>query len=128
MKKLFLFIPLFFFLSFSAQQIDFLKIRKYKIAELSDSLKENSGLTFFKDRLLTVNDSGNSSEIFEIDKSTGKLKNIFKTNLVNIDWEAVTSDSVNIYIGDTGKVFCDATTGMEKIITQHGKTNTALQR
>ena len=82
MKKFFLLFSIFFFLNFSAQQDDeWLKIRKYETAELSDSLKENSGLTFFKNRLFTINDSGNSSEIFELEKTTGNLKNIFKTNL-----------------------------------------------
>lgn len=103
MKKFFLLFSIFFFLNFSAQQDDeWLKIRKYETAELSDSLKENSGLTFFKNRLFTINDSGNSSEIFELEKTTGNLKNIFKTNLKNIDWEAITNDSTNFYIGDFG--------------------------
>lgn len=103
MKKWILFFPLLFWLSSSAQQnYEWLKIKKYKTAELSDTLKENSGLTLFKDRLFTINDSGNSSEVFEIEKATGTLKNVFKTNLKNIDWEAITNDSINFYIGDFG--------------------------
>ena len=103
MKKIALFIFLISFLSFSAQKEDqWLKINRYQVAVLSDSLKENSGLDFFRNRLLTFNDSGNSSAIFEIKEKTGKIKNIFKTNLINKDWEAITSDSTHLYIGDFG--------------------------
>ncbi|MGA9211514.1 hypothetical protein [Kaistella sp.] len=103
MKKFFLLFTIFISLSFTAQQNDeWFKISRYRTAVLNDSLKENSGLNFFNKRLFTFNDSGNSSEIFEIDKETGKIKNIFKTNLINKDWEAITSDSENLYIGDFG--------------------------
>lgn len=90
-------------LSFSAQQdYDWFKINKYRTAVLSDSIQENSGLDFFDDRLFTINDSGNSSEIFEISKENGKIINVFKTDLMNKDWEAITSDSTHLYIGDFG--------------------------
>ncbi len=103
MKKLTLLFSIFISLSFSAQQnYDWFKINKYRTAALSDSINENSGLDFFNDRLFTINDSGNSSEIFEINEETGKIKNVFKTDLINKDWEAITSDSTNLYIGDFG--------------------------
>lgn len=103
MKKYILLFSILISLSFSAQQdYDWFKINKYRIAMLSDSIKENSGLDFFNNRLFTFNDSGNSSEIFEINKETGKIKNVFKTNLINKDWEAITSDSTNLYVGDFG--------------------------
>ena len=103
MKKLTLLFSIFISLSFSAQQnYDWFKINKYRTAVLSDSINENSGLDFFNNRLFTINDSGNSSEIFEMDRETGKIKNVFKTDLINKDWEAVTSDSTNLYIGDFG--------------------------
>ena len=103
MKKFFLLFSILLSLSFSAQQdYDWFKINKYRVAVLNDSIKENSGLDFFDDRLFTVNDSGNSSEIFEINKETGKIDNIFKTDLINKDWEAITSDSTSLYIGDFG--------------------------
>lgn len=103
MKKLFLLFSFFFVLNVSAQQ-DFrwLKLKNYKIAKLSDSLKETSGLVFRNNKLYTFNDGGNTSEIFEIDKKTGKILNKIKTNLKNFDWEAIATDSVNFYIGDFG--------------------------
>ncbi|KIA90457.1 hypothetical protein [Kaistella jeonii] len=103
MNKFYLIIIFFISLSFSAQKEDqWLKMNRFEVAVLSDSLKENSGLEFYHKRLLTFNDSGNSSDIFEIDKTSGKIKNVFKTNLKNIDWESITSDSTHIYIGDFG--------------------------
>lgn len=103
MKKYIVLFSILISLSFSAQQdYDWFKINKYRTAVLSDSLKENSGLEFFQNRLFTINDGGNSSEIFEINKETGKIKNVFKTNLINRDWEAIASDSTNLYIGDFG--------------------------
>lgn len=96
-----LFTVLFFQAGFS-QQAEFLKIRPYKVAELSDSIRETSGLKFFKNKLYTFNDSGNTPDIFEIDKNTGKILNVIKTGLQNKDWEAMTSDSVSVYIGDFG--------------------------
>lgn len=98
---LILIFSVFFQIGF-AQQTDFLKIRKYKVAELSEALKENSGLAFFNHKLYTFNDGGNSSEVYEINRTSGKIENIFKTNLINNDWEAMATDSANWYIGDFG--------------------------
>lgn len=103
MKKFFLLVSITISLSFSAQQdYEWFKLNRSKTAVLSDSINENSGLEFFNNRLFTINDSGNSSEIFEISKETGKIENVIQTKLVNKDWEAITSDSLNIYIGDFG--------------------------
>lgn len=77
-------------------------LKKYQITQLSDSLNENSGLTFFQRHLLTINDSGNSSEIFQLNKQNGKIEKVYQTHLRNIDWEAISADSASIYIGDFG--------------------------
>jgi hypothetical protein len=103
MKKFFLLFSLLISLWFYAQQdYSWLKINRFKTAVLNDSIKENSGLAFFNNRLFTINDSGNSSEIFEINKTSGLIKNVFKTNLKNKDWEAIASDFSHLYIGDFG--------------------------
>lgn len=103
MKKIFVFLSLFYVLNISAQQnYEWLKINQFRTATLGDSLKENSTLDFFKGKLLTLNDGGNPAELFKIDKSSGKIKKSYKTNLQNVDWEALASDSANIYIGDIG--------------------------
>lgn len=102
MRKFIFLVIFYLFQTGFAQNVDFLKIKREKITELSDSLKENSGLSFLKDKLYTFNDGGNSSEIFEIDKISGKIEKVFKTNLMNKDWEAMATDSANFYVGDFG--------------------------
>ncbi|MCP2038403.1 YncE family protein [Chryseobacterium sp. HSC-36S06] len=102
MNRLLLFFALLLFADGFAQQADFLKIGRYRVAYLNDSLKENSGLSFRNGRLYVMNDGGNSSEIFEIDKSSGKILKTIKTGLTNIDWEAIASDSLYFYTGDFG--------------------------
>ena len=102
MKRLLLFFALLLFADGFAQQADFLKIGRYRVAYLGDSLKENSGLSFRNGKLYTINDGGNSSEIFEIEKSSAKVLKTIKTGLKNIDWEAIASDSMYFYIGDFG--------------------------
>ena len=102
MNRLLLFFALLLFADGFAQQADFLKIGRYRVAYLSDSLKENSGLSFRNGKLYTINDGGNSSEIFEIEKSSGNVLKTIKTGLKNIDWEAIASDSLYFYTGDFG--------------------------
>lgn len=89
------------FLGFS-QKIEKLSLKKYKIAVLSDSLKESSGLTNLDGRLFSFNDSGNTSEIFEIKAGSSYIKKTFQTGLKNIDWEAITNDGENFYVGEFG--------------------------
>jgi len=102
MKKFILAFLFFNFLFSFSQKTEKLALRKYKIATLSDSLKETSGLTFLKDKLYTLNDGGNTNEIFEIDKNSGKILSKLKTDFPNKDWEAIISDGENFYIGDFG--------------------------
>ena len=102
MRKLFiLHFLLISFLGFS-QKIEKISLKKYKIAVLSDSLRESSGLTNINGRLFSFNDSGNSSEIFEIKAGSSYIEKTFQTGLKNIDWEAITNDGENFYIGEFG--------------------------
>ena len=102
MRKLFiLHFLLISFLGFS-QKIEKLNLKKYKIAVLSDSLQESSGLTNLDGRLFSFNDSGNTSEIFEIKAGSSYIKKTFQTGLKNIDWEAITNDGENFYVGEFG--------------------------
>lgn len=103
MKNIISFLILLASLSLSAQQnYEWFKIKKYKIATLSDELKETSGLKFVNGKLYSFNDGGNTSEIFEINKTNGKILKKINTGLKNFDWEALTSDENNFYIGDFG--------------------------
>lgn len=85
-----------------SQKIEKLHLKKYRIAILSDSLEESSGLTNLDGRLFSFNDSGNTSEIFEITPGSSHIKKTFQTGLKNSDWEAMTNDGANFYIGEFG--------------------------
>mgnify|MGYP001183583985 FL=1 len=102
MKKFFLVFTVVISQSVLSQQTDFLKIKKYRVSYLENQIEETSGLSFFNGKLYTFNDSGNSPELFEIDKSSGKILKIFSINAVNKDWEALASDGNHFYIGDIG--------------------------
>ena len=102
MRKFILFCLILSFQINFAQQAKFLKINKYQIAVLSDSLQENSGLNFFDGQLFTFNDGGNSSELFQLNLKTGKIEKKISTIFKNIDWEALTNDGEYFYIGDFG--------------------------
>ena len=102
LKKIFFFLLFIVAQNIWAQQVEFLKLRKFRSAVFSDTLKENSGLTFLKGKLYTHNDGGNSSEIFQIDSRSGKILQRIPTNLKNVDWEAVTNDGSAIFIGEFG--------------------------
>lgn len=102
MKKVFLlFIVLTFQTAFS-QQAEIFKLKKFRVAVLNDSIQETSGLNFFDENLYTFNDSGNPAELYKIDKNSGKILKVLKTNAENKDWEALTNDGNNFYIGDFG--------------------------
>ncbi|WP_126651611.1 hypothetical protein [Chryseobacterium aureum] len=102
MKKFLLIVTLFVAQSAFSQQTDFLKIKKYRVGYLDDTIQETSGLNILNGKLYTFNDSGNPAELFEIDKKNGKIIRKLKTNLINTDWEALASDGENFYIGDFG--------------------------
>nr|WP_314498427.1 hypothetical protein [uncultured Chryseobacterium sp.] len=102
MKKIFILLVIFTFHTAFSQQAEIFKLRKYRIAVLNDSIQETSGLNFFNGKLYTFNDSGNPAELYEIEKSSGKILTVLKTDAENKDWEALTNDGENFFIGDFG--------------------------
>jgi len=102
MKRIILLLIICFSQTAFSQQAEIFKLKKYKIAVLSDSIQETSGLNFFDGKLYTFNDSGNPAELFEMDKNSGKILQVLKIPAENKDWEALTSDGKNFYIGDFG--------------------------
>jgi hypothetical protein len=102
MKKLFPVLAILISVLYSSQQSEPLKIRKFRIAYLDERVKETSGLSVMNGKLYTFNDSGNAPEIFELDKTTGAIITTIKINAKNKDWEALTNDGQNFYIGDFG--------------------------
>lgn len=85
-----------------AQRVQTLRLRHYKVGDLGEKLRESSGLVIYNGKLFTVNDGGNRAEIFEIEKSTGKILATVELNIDNCDWEALASDGRDLYIGDFG--------------------------
>lgn len=102
MKKIFLALAITISVLSFSQRTHLLKIRKYRISYLDERIKETSGLSLLNGKLYTFDDSGNSPEIFELDKSTGKIINSLKINGKNKDWEALANDGKDFYIGDFG--------------------------
>lgn len=73
------------------------------IANLQGKIKETSGLLFSDGLLWTMNDSGNLPEIYSIDSTNGRiLRTVVICNVVNTDWESITQDDSNVFIGDFG--------------------------
>ena len=92
---------LFFFLLFNnlgAQEII------YKI-ELPHYVNETSGLEYYKDYLVTHNDSGNEPIIYYLDKEGRFLFKRSFDSLTNHDWEDLASDKDFLYIADMGNNF-----------------------
>lgn len=102
MKKIFLVFTITVSALSFAQQSRLLKIKKYRISYLDERIKESSGLSLMNGRLYTFNDSGNTPELFELDKKTGKIINTLKVDGKNKDWEALANDGTHFYIGDFG--------------------------
>lgn len=102
MKRTILLLAFLAFQAAFSQQTDFLKIKKYRVSRLDDKIQETSGLNIFNGKLYTFNDSGNAPELYEINKTSGEVVKTLKVNAKNTDWEALTNDGSNFYIGDFG--------------------------
>ncbi len=103
-KNFLSFFSFLIFFNFSAQQnLEWLKIKKYKVAELEDKIDETSALNFLGNRLFTLNDSGNPEALYELNPENGKILQTYPIpNSKNLDWEALTNDGTHFYIGDIG--------------------------
>jgi hypothetical protein len=100
-------IPFFFLVSFTSNAQSEKSHGKCEIyfedeINLPDEVFETSGLIYFEGNIWTINDGGNRPELICLD-SLGKVrKKIVIAGSVNVDWEALSQDSLNIYIGDIG--------------------------
>ncbi|MFD1602747.1 T9SS C-terminal target domain-containing protein [Flavobacterium artemisiae] len=78
-----------------------LKLKPEYSVQLSDSIKETSGLIAFDNLLWTHNDDHDKT-IYGLD-TLGKIRKKIVLNAVtNHDWEEISQDSTYIYIGDFG--------------------------
>lgn len=70
---------------------------------IDSTLNENSGLIFWNDLLWTFNDSGGKNEIYGFSPESGKIViTVELHNVSNYDWEDITQDDQNIYVGEIG--------------------------
>ena len=72
------------------------------VANLVDTLSENSGLVWAAGKLYTFNDSGSGTKVYEVLANGTIIRTIHIANSTNVDWEAMTSDSTYFYLGDFG--------------------------
>ena len=73
------------------------------VGTLPEDVLESSGLIYYKNKLITHNDSGNSPRLYEVDTLSSQIiRTININNATNIDWEDITQDESYIYIGDFG--------------------------
>ncbi|MEP6803558.1 MAG: T9SS C-terminal target domain-containing protein [Flavobacterium sp.] len=80
------------------------KVKPEYSNQLSDSVKETSGLIAFDNLLWTHNDDHDKT-IYGLD-SLGKIqKKIILDKVTNHDWEEISQDSTHLYIGDFGNNF-----------------------
>jgi len=73
-----------------------------KIADLDSAIKETSGITKDGKTIWTLNDSGNPNEIYQFDMQGKILHRVEISGSTNTDWEDMTSDSTDLYIGNFG--------------------------
>ncbi len=77
------------------------KIEPLFSVPLSDTIYETSGLLYWKDRLWTMNDNGDTA-LYSLDTTGNNLQKHSLLKVKNKDWEAITQDNSHIYIGDIG--------------------------
>ena len=74
-----------------------------KTSQLSDQLKEISGLELYKDSIFfAINDGGNKNVVYILSKKMELLKTVEISEVKNHDWEALALDEKYLYIGDIG--------------------------
>jgi len=72
------------------------------IASLPNQLAETSALLLIEDEFYSLNDSGNEPIIYVFSKEGEILHECVINNAKNQDWEALSYDGTNLYIGDIG--------------------------
>ncbi len=73
------------------------------VTPLANSVKESSGLIYLNGRLITHNDSGGASALYELDTLSGNIsRSVVLSNATNNDWEDICEDGTYIYVADFG--------------------------
>lgn len=90
--------------SFTDSKETYATIKPIKIkssVKLSDTIKETSGLVYFNGLFWTHNDDSDTT-IYGLNTSGTIQKKIILNAIKNKDWEAITQDSLYLYIGNFG--------------------------
>lgn len=73
------------------------------VANLSQLNNETSGLAFYNDTILTINDSGNDPALHAISSTDGQHLHSWPiANALNLDWEAIALSPTTVFLGDVG--------------------------
>lgn len=73
------------------------------LADLPAQVRESSGLISWNGSLWTINGSGNSPTLFELDSNSGNMVHCYHLKEIdNIDWQAIIQNDSFIFIGDFG--------------------------
>jgi len=89
----------------SAQGIDLgtISYSPALVSNLSHVYNETSGLAFFNDTILSINDSGNQPVLHALRSTDGQhLQSWPIANALNVDWEALALSPTMLFIGDIG--------------------------
>ena len=81
------------------------QVRINEVNLLPELVKETSGLEYFKGNLLTHNDSGDATFLYEIDQKGTFLKQYLVSETSHQDWEDITYGNSRYYVGDFGNNF-----------------------
>ena len=70
---------------------------------LQDRVKESSALAQFGGQTWTVNDSGDGSNLYQINEKTGEVvKQVHVNDVISYDWEELAQSAGNLFIMDCG--------------------------
>ncbi|MDP4596626.1 MAG: hypothetical protein NWS92_06605 [Crocinitomicaceae bacterium] len=73
------------------------------VANLSQVYNETSGLAYYNDTVLSINDSGNEPVLHAMHRLDGQhLQSWPIANAINLDWEALALSPTSVFIGDVG--------------------------
>ena len=81
------------------------------VANLGQLNNETSGLAFFNDTILSINDSGNDPTLHALRSTDGQhIQSWPIANALNLDWEAIALSPTKVFIGDVGNNMGNRTT------------------
>lgn len=79
-----------------------ISIKPILVNELSEEVKESSGLIYWNHLLWTHNDDKDTN-LYGLNPQTGKIiQTLPLPNVTNKEWEEISQDSIAIYLADTG--------------------------